>query len=273
MPSKRVFIKRRENYTALPTDLYNEGKRILASVWDRGTRDILRADLSKEEEEKILAPVLGRSRDDLQFQEVARRFWADIRINIESGEGTMLEIGLNDDGVPINRKDYLIYKYCLRHPFVAKSKEELQPDNIFYIDNKEESIKKQYNLTQERKKAQKAYLQITKEEAMDNVIRLMGTFTKDYYNPDKMSSEEKEILLEKLSVEHPSKFYEVAQDKNLEIKSFIEKCVTDGHLSKDRNSYFFGDEMIGESIDQAIGYLTNENNTKTYNALRARLKK
>jgi hypothetical protein len=71
--------------------------------------------------------------------------------------------------------------------------------------------------------------------------------------------------------ENPLNFYEIATSKNLELQSFIEKCITLEVIRKVGNSLLLGDEKLGDTMEEAILFLKDKKNSSTLTTLKARV--
>ena len=68
------------------------------------------------------------------------------------------------------------------------------------------------------------------------------------------------------------KFLKIAKDKNLEVKAEIEEMVTASVLRKIGNQIIFIDEVLGDTLDDAVVFLKDKKNSGTLTILRAKLK-
>ena len=184
--------------------------------------------------------------------------------------GVELEIGKDDSGNPIQILDYLKYRFALRHPHVALSKEEMDSSfsKRFYIqDTTKEDLQKNTQI-HVRKDADKEFIKISSDpKNMKRVLRLVSSA-----NPSKMSIEQVENTLYEIKNKNPKKFLKIAQDKNLELKSEIEEMVTAGVLRKIGNQVVFIDEILGDTLDDAVAHLKDKKNSSKLTILRSKFK-
>ena len=87
-----------------------------------------------------------------------------------------------------------------------------------------------------------------------------------------MTDEQVENSLYELKNSDTKKFLKGAKDKNLEIKAEIEEMVTASVLRKIGNQIIFIDEVLGDTIDDAVVFLKDKKNSGTLTILRAKLK-
>jgi hypothetical protein len=100
---------------------------------------------------------------------------------------------------------------------------------------------------------------------MDMVLRVFNV------NPKKLDAEDKELRLEKILKSDPAGFLGIATNKDLEIISMINECISKEILRKVGNAIFNADENIGNSMDEAVLYLKDKQNSGVYTMLKARL--
>ena len=87
-----------------------------------------------------------------------------------------------------------------------------------------------------------------------------------------MTEEQIENSLYELKNSNPSKFTRIAMDKNLELKSEIEEMVSTGVLRKIGNQVIFIDEVIGDTLEEAVIHLKDKKNSGKLTILRSKLK-
>ena len=91
-------------------------------------------------------------------------------------------------------------------------------------------------------------------------------------NPDKLNDLELENQLYAAKDNSPEKFLKVSLDKHLDIKAEVEHLVEAGVLRKIGNQHIYGDETIGEDMNDVVVYFKNKKNSGAINAMRAQLK-
>ena len=262
---KEVIIRRKELMNHLPKEVRLSAKTKLGSVYVG--RQPLRGVEGKEEEE-LLNGILdvGPKHDDWVKQ--AKRFWSNMNISVPF-EGVTLDISTDDDGKPFNKEDYMKYKFAVRHPQVSLSKETMDSKHRFYIHDTMRDLLKKNTEIQVRKDADKEFIKVTADDKrMTRILRLLSTDR----NPDQMTMLQKENTLYDLKNVNPKKFFKISTDKNLEVKAEIEELVSAGVLRRIGNQVVYLDEVIGETLDDAVVYLKNKKNSGTLTILRVKLK-
>jgi len=261
---KEVIIKRRNyNKRINPEVMYDTKASIGATLTKSG---IVNTGLTKEEEKKIMPRLIGVEYNDLQFNQKLKDFFSSLTIKIPWGEEVKLNVTVDDDGFPEDYYDYIKYKFALVNPDVAVSKEKAIGNKKFYIEDKGKEEKKKYEVLSVKKDAYKEFIKISADE--DKINMLLNVIGVKHEN---LSKEQKEVELEKVVNDTPDKFLEHVKDKNLEIRSFINECISGEVLQKVGNSILDGDVVIGDTIEEAILFLKNKKNSDVFVRLKARM--
>lgn len=264
MEIKKVFIKRRTPNNNIPKESYIGTKATIGATLNK-SGDI-NTGLTSEEEVSLLPKVLGLPYDSNDFFKKMKDFYAALVIRIPFGEEIELDITTTDTGIPVKPLDYIKYKFALINPEVAKSEAEATNTKKFYIHNPAAKLQEDYAKLSSKKDAYKEFLKISGDEKkITMIMTVLGLDTKN------VSSQKKELELEKYVDTNPSRFYEVVKDKDLEMKAFIEDCISAQILQKIGNSYIDGDEKIGNNLQEAILYLNDKSNSSTLVKLKARI--
>jgi len=264
--SKKVFIRRREINNHLPKAVRAEAVMKLSSVYVN--RQPLKGITPKEEKE-LMTELLDVSPEHVDWPRHSKKFWAEMTIPV-GFTGVELEIGVDENGSPISIMDYLKYKFALKHPHVALTKEEMDEDfaKKFYIQDLTREDKVKNTAIQFKKDADKEFIKLASNpKSMKRVLRLLSNI-----NPDRMTEEQIENSLYELKNSKTKQFLKIAKDKNLEVKAEIEEMVTASVLRKIGNQIIFIDEVLGETIDDTVVFLKDKKNSGTLTILRAKLK-
>jgi len=166
--------------------------------------------------------------------------------------------------------DYIKYNFAIKHPHVALTKDEMDREfsKRFYIQDLSREDKVKNNIIKLKKDADKEFIKLSsKLKDMKRVLRLISNT-----NPDRMSEEQVENALYELKNSNPKKFIRIATDKNLELKAEIEEMVTASVLRKIGNQVIFIDEVLGDTMDDAVVHLKDKKNSGKLTILRAKLK-
>ena len=264
--SKKVYLRAKQINNHLPKEISASAVRKLSSVYVN--RQPLKP-FSPDDEKKYLGGMLDVDAAHMEWPKHTKKYWAEFTIPV-GFEGVELEVGLTDDGHPVDITDFIKYNFALKHPHVALTEEEMNASSQkrFYIHDDTKKDMQRNNDIQIKKDADKAFIKVSNDEKqMRRVFRLLGST-----NPDSLTREQVENMLYDIKEKSPKKFIKVAQDKHLELKAEIETMVSAGVLRKIGNQVIFIDEVLGETMDDTVIHLNDKKNSGKLTTLRAKLK-
>lgn len=298
---KKVFVRRKQKMAALPGIDVEESKLKIGSSYKGSS---VARGLTFMEEKRFLPAILGIDSNSPSWEQNTMEFWANITKPVPPGDGLELEVGmyyeskedyehdqnlpLNSDGIavglkgiPLNVADYILWRYCLVYSKVANdfSKAYASPNIDFYLFNKDAEIKDKKIVLATRQKAFALFNQnIGDRDWVDYMLRVLIA-------PDKtskvklrdlvtISEDEKDIILDGYMQNTPDKFLTLGNDKNLEMKSFIELGISCGKLVRIPNTdtITLDGVTLGNSLDESVGFLNNPQNADTLRTLKAQVK-
>ena len=262
-----VQIRRREEISHLPTKVINEAKVFLGSHFDGR---IPLSGLSKKEEHKYLPPIVGVDPNHPEFTQRVKDFWATMGFLVPSG-GVVLTAGIDKETEePYNLEDWIKFKWCQKHRLVANSQKEMEQDprKKFYIFNPLEDAQRKHSEIQLRKQADVEFMKASKDiEKGKRIIRMMDSLL----NPDSLTEIQIENKLYDLKNESPEKFLRIASDKKLDVKASLQEMLDVGILRKVGNQIIYIDQVVGETMDDAVAWYTNTRNSAVVTDLKAKL--
>lgn len=92
-------------------------------------------------------------------------------------------------------------------------------------------------------------------DQMRKCLRLFGL------NGERMSNELVESTLFNLVDKQPKKFFDLwVNNKSKDTQFILEEAIAKGVIRKQRTQYYYGTEMIADSLNDAIAYLDNKKN-------------
>lgn len=264
--SKKVTIRRKDVLNHLPKAVRAEAVIKLSSVYVN--RQPLKP-FSEEDEIKYMKGYLDVSPDHMEWPKYSKEFWANLTIPV-GFTGVELEIGLDKNKLPLKIDDFIKYQFALKHPHVALTKEEMDKDFLkrFYIQDLTRDDKVKNNKIQLRKDADKMFIKASSD--LKNMVRILRLISPG--NPDRLTPDQIENQLYEIKDKDPAKFLKIASDRNLEMKAEIEEMVTASVLRKIGNQIIFIDDILGDTLDNAVVYLRDKKNSSTLTILRAKLK-
>lgn len=265
MSDKIIEIRRARNHTNLPDNLYEEAKMRIGSAWSK-TGEVLNG-LTIAEIESYMPYILSIPKDATEFWIKVKEYFINKRIDVPA-QGLKLNIGLDESGRPLHVKDYVDYKFIMVNPYVSKSDKETRQHQRFYINDLQKEKAKKVEATQLRMEAMKECIKVQggKSEVINQIVKVFGD------NPDRMDKDDKLIFLEMKATESPEIFLQIVRNKDLEMVAFLKDALNAEAIRKVGNTYFFGDEELGDSEEDAIKYLKTKSNSGTLQTIKARIK-
>ena len=194
------------------------------------------------EDEKYFEKALGYADGHLAR---TSDFWTTFCVKI--GSRTLLL----DDAVP---RQAMIIKFLTGHKRVATSLDTMDAGKDYLLINREAEAIEQNKTNKLRRDAIKEFDKLSLEQ-MRQCLRLFGV------RSDDMSNELVESTLFNLVDKQPKKFFQKWVDnKTKDTEFLIEEAVAKGVIRKEKTSYFYGTDMIADSMAEAIAYLDNKKN-------------
>lgn len=265
--SKKVYLRRKDLMNHLPKELRASAVMKLSSVYVN--RQPLKG-FDPKDEKKYLNGILDVEPGHVEWPKHSKRYWSDLTIPV-GFEGVELEVGLDEEGNPLSIMDYIKYRFALRHPHVAMSKDEMTKEfgKRFYIHDPLKDITTRNNTIQLKKDADKAFIQVSgKSDKMIWMLRLLSNTVR----PETLTETQIENYLYDIKESEPKRFLKIASDKNLEVKAEIEAMVSAGVLRKIGNQIIFIDEILGDTMEDTVIHLKDKKNSGKLTILRAKLK-
>lgn len=236
-------------------------------------------------EQKLLMPYLhGVEADDRDFRKATARFFDEILTRIPP-KGLKLEIGLEDDGLPVSENNmpldisnYVTYRHAIGSPGLAMSKDmaDRDPTKKFYIEDPDAITVTDLELNDLEDKAIAAYFKHKDDELkVDQILTLLGINLKNLSSADKLlklkqASRRAEGKGESEQRHELQRFIDICDDQDLALKYLIQEMVGAQVLEKSGMSIFIKEsgQLIGQNAREAVLYLKNPKNSKVYNMLR-----
>lgn len=148
-----------------------------------------------------------------------------------------------------NAWDELQYLFLKDHKRVATSLSAVKAATDYLLINKESEAVESNRINKQRRQAIKEFDKLSLED-MRKCLRLYG------YKADTMSAE---LIEQKLFTEvekDPSRFFNKwVNNKNRATESIVEQAIAKNVMRKSRNVYYYGTDIVGNSLDDAIAYL------------------
>ena len=213
----------------------------------------------KEKEEKINAKRESVARNNTAAIKEAVKVWTQEINDLESEKAKY--------GHPDNIEEYLLYRHCLLYRDVAKDISLINSDSSlrFYIRDENKEAERAKRLVDERRKAMRNFLALESSDKKRNAVFIQMTVNNGgniaeamLKTPDQQVS----ALMTYLN-DSPDKFNDLFEDKNVEMKSFIEALIARGELIRPEYNQQISTAdgtLIGSNMNGAVAFFNNPDN-------------
>ena len=181
-------------------------------------------------------------------------------------------------GYPDNVADYLLYRHCLLYSDVAKDHSLINKEHIrFYFkdEQKENELKAKQRLELNNAKRNFVTL-IGNDKAFEDVYVQYCVLKNKPIIPSLAEDDlVKQENLDYFSQKEPAKFNELYNDRNISVKSLIERLVAYGILIRhphSQNIVSANGDFIGANMKEATAWFKNAENEATVAAYENQLK-
>ena len=225
----------------------------------------------KEKEEKINAKRESVARNNTAAIKEAVKVWTQEINDLESEKAKY--------GHPDNIEEYLLYRHCLLYRDVAKDISLINSDSSlrFYIRDENKEAERAKRLVDERRKAMRNFLALESSDKKRNAVFIQMTVNNGgniaeamMKTPDQQVS----ALMTYLN-DSPDKFNDLFEDKNVEMKSFIEALIARGELIRPEYKQQISTAdgtFIGSNMNEAVAYFNNPTNKPVLEAMQNKYK-
>ena len=225
----------------------------------------------KEKEEKINAKRESVARNNTAAIKEAVKVWTQEINDLESEKAKY--------GHPDNIEEYLLYRHCLLYRDVAKDISLINSDSSlrFYIKDENKEAERAKRLVDERRKAMRNFLALESSDKKRNAVFIQMTVNNGgniaeamLKTPDQQVS----ALMTYLN-DSPDKFNDLFEDKNVEMKSFIEALIARGELIRPEYNQQISTAdgtFIGSNMNEAVAYFNNPTNKPVLEAMQNKYK-
>lgn len=225
----------------------------------------------KEKEDKINAKRESVARNNTAAIKEAVKIWTQEINDLESEKAKY--------GHPDNIEEYLLYRHCLLYRDVAKDISLINSDSSlrFYIKDENKEAERAKRLVDERRKAMRNFLALEASDKKRNAVFIQMTVNNGgniaeamMKTPDQQVS----ALMNYLN-DSPDKFNDLFEDKNVEMKSFIEALIARGELIRPEFNQQISTAdgtFIGSNMNEAVAYFNNPNNKAVLEAMQNKYK-
>lgn len=182
-------------------------------------------------------------------------------------------------GYPINVDDYIMYRHCLLYNDVAKDIALVNTDsNIrFYFKDEQKEAEKLRKFRLEVNKAKANYVSCLADNSLFDAVYTQFCVVNNMPVISSLAENrlDREIKLDKFSIEEPIKFNKIFNNKDVKLIATIEMLIARGELIRsqyNQNITSPEGDFIGSNINEAVSWFKNTDNSSIVNALINKLK-
>lgn len=206
------------------------------------------------EDARRLEKALGKQEGELNPNS---DFWTTFAVRIGAKD-----LILNTDR-PMDELQYLFLK---NHKRVAVGLSNIDPSKDYVMINSDAEAEQQNKANKTKREAYRELDKMSIED-MRKCLRLYGM------KSDTMSNELVEAKLTEQIEKSPEKFMlKWVNNADKDINYLIEEAIAKNIIRRNRSQYFFGTDMIGNGLDDAIAYLKDKKNQEIMLAIKQEIK-
>lgn len=190
-----------------------------------------------------------------------------------------LESSKHKYGHPENLENYLMYRHCLLYNDVAKDIALINSDPTlrFYIKDEAKEAEKARKLTEQKTKAMKNFVELSGTDAKFNAVFVAMCISRNENLSENMLKDrsEKVSMMIDFVNSNPDKFNKLVDDKNIQIKSFIETLIVRGELVRSEFNQQISTAdgtFIGSNMNEAVAWFENPDNKEVRTAYENKIK-
>ena len=225
----------------------------------------------KREEERIEKVYQNTNRQDITKLRAALK---EKITKLNALESTKCKLGY-----PINVDDYLMYRHCLLYNDVAKDIAFVNTDsNIrFYFKDEQKEAEKLRKFRLEVNKAKSNYVSCLADNSLFDAVYTQFCVVNNMPVISSLAENrlDREIKLDKFSIEEPVKFNKIFNNKDVKLIASIEMLIARGELIRsqyNQNITSPDGDFIGANMNEAVAWFKNTENSSVVNALMNKLK-
>lgn len=187
-------------------------------------------------------------------------FWGDLEVRLKNDKLTIFSV--------VTPLDEVKYKMLLEHDWIANSEHDVPGNSTakFYIYDPEAASKIEAAKMEFEFAAIEAFTGSTIEEKR-GLLRVFGK-----RGVDTMSETMVKAELYKEVKRDPKEYLRLSTSKDTPTKALLEALLEKDIVKKKGTYYYNGEDLLGSSTDEVVGYLTDMKNQSVKLALESKLK-
>ena len=180
------------------------------------------------------------------------KFWESYSVVID-------EAGLELD--TDNPYDELRYLFLKSQPRVADGVNRVNPSKDFVIVNRETEALAKNKVNRKKRDAVLEFGKMTPEQ-MRKCLKVLGI------NSDNSSQEVVESVLYDTIENNPTDFFtKWIENQDRDIEYLINQAISKNVLRKNRTNYYYGTDLVGNTLEDTIAYLKDKKNSDIRRAI------
>lgn len=218
-----------------------------------------------------------------QLDEVEKKYEASNKelkdANLRNDEINRIESTKYKYGYPVNIAEYISYRHCLLYSEIAKDIKFIgsNPNLRFYIKDVAKEKERQKKRINASKDAMLNFTKVLASPEKTLAVYVAYLTYKNYNIANGLAKDtyEREKELIEFINEDPVKFNSFVNDKNIQVKCFVELCVARGELVRSELNQQISTpegQFIGENMNAAVAYFNNPNNAALKTQLENKMK-
>jgi len=264
--SHKVIIKPRPLQTNHPIEIKMQALRHISSFFKNGFPF---NPLTRAQVEKWMPSLVNMDTNEKGFREAVEKYFIEMSIPVPYA-GKELEIGLDSQGEPINKEEYIMYLFALGKRTVAKNKSDFDKDALydFWIDDPkdfQEAREKAYNATLEASLIMAELDKDPEKAALVLAVLNPGLLVHT------MSRKEVNMELADLMRVNPERFTTVSKAKNLDAYAQINSLSAAKVISTVGQTYIYQDITLGNNLNEVVAFMNNPTNSAVVRQMKAKL--
>jgi len=227
---------------------------------------------SLEEEREIMLDILGIDYDKATYTKSVQDYWKGFLIEVSTRSHYPLEVGfkiVDDKLVPLNSRDYAIFRMCLVNATVANNYEERNKGTFikFYLFTEVQVRENRITAIRIKDKASKLRAEVTLDIDKMNMVLLAAN------RPTHNDKDSALISIYDFVEENPVEFIRVVESNSLADEALVNWLVSKDIIKRADNSgaLFYDNQSIGSNMMSAVQWLRTPVNAETYSFLKMKM--
>lgn len=270
MKSKLAFVKPVPKLSGLPFEIQRENPLAYSPGFKYGSTSVIKG-ITFEEQNQLLPNIIGISSNSPEFQSKVDEFYQEYTYPVPF-DGVYIEMGVQENGQPINSKEYIFGKLLEEDNNVAKKQQDVDNPHFFkyVLTYKEEEDKKEIQKYAKQKQADIEFVKLIADEANINKIKFLVVINKDYFKETVLSLSNLNTLqleerLKRFVNSNPEEFIKQVKNEDLQYLAFVHSALDINMFVQSGESIFYENEQIGINISNTADVLKKD--SAMYNKL------